>query len=159
MKFFLRKPRKSARAIIVKDGKALLFKRKRLDTKTGKWLEYYSVPGGGIDKGETPEQAVIRELKEEMGVDIVLGSLIARRIASDFEHYVYSADVVAGTPQLMPDSEEAQHMSEYNQYEAVWVSVSGLTLDDLSYYSDYLDLMQQLARGERPQAPVKIVVP
>ena len=33
-------------------------------------VKFYTLPGGGIDEGETPEQAVIREAKEETGCDI-----------------------------------------------------------------------------------------
>lgn len=33
---------------------------------------FYSIPGGGIEDGETPEQTAIRELKEECGLDGVI---------------------------------------------------------------------------------------
>ena len=54
--------RKSARAIIItKDNKLLLMKRTKPDGV------YYVTIGGGIEDGETSEQALLRELKEESG--------------------------------------------------------------------------------------------
>ena len=50
---------RSARAIILRQNSLLL-----LHTKT---LDYYMLPGGGIEKSETPEQAVVREVLEETG--------------------------------------------------------------------------------------------
>lgn len=50
-----------ASAYAVRDGKVLLIKHKKL----GLWL----APGGHIDEGETPDQAALRELKEETGLD------------------------------------------------------------------------------------------
>jgi 8-oxo-dGTP pyrophosphatase MutT (NUDIX family) len=50
-------------AFVVRDGKILVEKmcfRER---------SFYALPGGGIEPGETPEQAAIRELKEECGLD------------------------------------------------------------------------------------------
>ncbi|OGH11293.1 MAG: hypothetical protein A3B38_00510 [Candidatus Levybacteria bacterium RIFCSPLOWO2_01_FULL_36_13] len=50
------------KAVIVNDDKALVLR----DTNR---YEGYDVPGGKIDKGETIEQALKRELKEELGLD------------------------------------------------------------------------------------------
>jgi len=51
-------------AIVVKDGKIFLIRRGPHLTNGGKW----AIPGGFLDRDETLEQAVIRELKEETGL-------------------------------------------------------------------------------------------
>ena len=64
----------SSRAIIIKDGKLLAMFRRKI--KDGKVKEYFAIPGGGLEENETLEENVVRELKEEMNVDIkVLGYL------------------------------------------------------------------------------------
>ncbi|MEJ5328459.1 MAG: NUDIX hydrolase, partial [Candidatus Bathyarchaeia archaeon] len=54
-------------AIILEGGKILLAKRKSTPGE-GKW----AVPGGLVELGETVEQAVIREVKEETGLDVAI---------------------------------------------------------------------------------------
>ena len=49
-------------AIIVQEGKIALIKRIREEET------YYVFPGGGIEEGETPEEATKREVYEELGV-------------------------------------------------------------------------------------------
>jgi 8-oxo-dGTP diphosphatase len=51
-----------AAGVIIKDRKALVEKSK---TK-----EFFLAPGGKIEKGETPKQALVRELKEEVDIDV-----------------------------------------------------------------------------------------
>lgn len=52
-----------ALCIVIKDNKVLMVKTERPTQHA-----YYTLPGGGIESGETPEQAAIRELQEECGV-------------------------------------------------------------------------------------------
>jgi 8-oxo-dGTP diphosphatase len=60
-------PKVAVAALAVKDGKILLVKRK-YPPGAGKW----SLPGGHVELGERLEEAVLRELKEETGVDGVV---------------------------------------------------------------------------------------
>lgn len=55
--------RNSARAVIISGNKIAMVHSLKYD--------YYKFPGGGIEKGETPEQAVIRETREEAGLAVI----------------------------------------------------------------------------------------
>ena len=69
--YYIRK-RSRAVALVVRDGRILM------ERVCYFGREFYTVPGGGIEDGETPEQAVIRELKEECGLD----GTIVRKLAT-----------------------------------------------------------------------------
>jgi 8-oxo-dGTP diphosphatase len=55
----------SAVALIDPDGRVLLAQRPEGKSMAGLW----EFPGGKVEPGETPEAALIRELKEELGID------------------------------------------------------------------------------------------
>jgi mutator protein MutT len=58
-------------AVIVQDGKVLIVKRK-YDPLAGQW----SLPGGGVELGETLEDSIVREMREETGLEIEVGPVI-----------------------------------------------------------------------------------
>src|SRR5512146_507465 len=57
--------------VLIQDGKVALIERHRAG------LDYYVFPGGGVDEGETPEQAAIRETMEELGIDVAIKQKVA----------------------------------------------------------------------------------
>lgn len=116
--------RQAARAIIVHDNCILVIHR----NKYGQ--EYYTLPGGGIDAGETPEQAIIRELEEETGVTVTLGPLVFTEEPGQpyGRQYIFLCTYLAGKPALHPNSEEAiLNLKGQNTYEPMWLPLSSLT--------------------------------
>jgi 8-oxo-dGTP diphosphatase len=68
----------SAVALIDPDGRVLLARRPEGKALAGLW----EFPGGKVDPGETPEAALIRELKEELGIDVAESCLAPFAFAS-----------------------------------------------------------------------------
>jgi 8-oxo-dGTP diphosphatase len=60
--------------LIVKDGKLLVCQRTRHQTMPLKW----EFPGGKIEEGEQPRDALRRELEEELGILATIGNEIVR---------------------------------------------------------------------------------
>lgn len=82
--------RKRSGAIIELDGKIALIKRVRNNH------EYYVIPGGGIEEGETPEDAAIREVKEELGIDIAIEKLLTTLTFNNKLQYYFRANYIKG---------------------------------------------------------------
>lgn len=62
--------RPAAYAIIIQNGKILM---------SPQWGDGYDLPGGGVDPEELMMEGVIREVKEETGLDVQIDELVATR--------------------------------------------------------------------------------
>ena len=58
-------------AIIMKDGEVFATQR-----GYGEWQGWWEFPGGKIEPGETPQEALVREIHEELDADISVGALL-----------------------------------------------------------------------------------
>lgn len=111
-----------AGAVIVKDGQRLLFRR----VKEG-WGEYWVFPGGGVEEGETTEQAMVREVQEELSLQVTEYKLLFE-FFNDFtmnekypprQEYFYLVTGFTGEVKL--GGEEAERMSDADQFYPTWV--------------------------------------
>ena len=80
---------KTSTAIIPYSGnRILLIKR-----NTKPFVGYWALPGGRMDPGEVIEQTVVREVKEETGLDVVIvsvvGEYVEKGIKDDVEYEYY----------------------------------------------------------------------
>lgn len=74
----------TVKGIVVFNQKILLMKRVR---PSSDGLGYWELPGGGLEYGETPNEALIRELKEESGltIDVVKPAYTFTKIRTNYQ--------------------------------------------------------------------------
>lgn len=91
--------RKAVRCYLIKENKVVVTKYKEENKKFG----YYNIPGGKIEEGENPEQAAIREMKEETGLKVknlkYKGNMIIEYPNRIFDFDVFITNENEGEPQ------------------------------------------------------------
>ncbi|MBH0777267.1 NUDIX hydrolase [Nocardia bovistercoris] len=114
------------------DGRILLIRR----TDNGK----HSIPGGGLEAGETVTQAVVREVHEETGVDVAVTGLIG--VFSDPDHVIayddgevrqefsicFHAQPVGGSPRPSDESTEVEwvapdRLHDRDIHPSIWLRI------------------------------------
>lgn len=138
--------RPSAYGIVIRDGKLL----------TPKHYGRYNLPGGGLDLGETPEEAVIREVKEETGLEVanprflaVTSQFFVWPTAAEGTHFqetilmYYACDFVGGELSIDGFDEEEKVYAEL----AEWLPLDDLDVIQLTGTHDWRPIVQQFAKN------------
>lgn len=92
---------------------------------------YYTLPGGQLDDGETPQEAAVREIHEELGLIVKLGGLVAVVHFGASTQYYYRAEVLGGEFGTGTGEElSSLPESEAGSYRPLWLDLHQLeTLD------------------------------
>ncbi len=128
--------RARAAAIIIRDNQILLMHRRK------KGYEYWVLPGGGIEEGESPEGAVVREVKEETNLDCtkVEFAFEVETYEGGNMHPFFFCEVSDGEVSL--GGPEAIKMSEDDWYNPEWVEVKKINELNLLPQTAKLELLK-----------------
>ena len=90
----------------------------------GEFKGQWEFPGGKVEVGETPKQALVREIKEELEIDIKVGDLIDT-IKYDYPTFHLSMDcfwceIIQGELKLV-EAEAARWLTKEELYDVQWL--------------------------------------
>lgn len=121
--------------IIHRAGRVLVGQRRKGDRHPFKW----EFPGGKVEYGETPQEALIRELREELVIEARVGSELAR-----YEHDYPSGSRVLLLFFAVRDFTGEPEARVFEQIR--WVELEALLSVD--FLEGDLDFVRRLARGD-----------
>ncbi len=117
-----RRPEVCVGAVVIDDDRLLLIRRGH-GPGAGEW----SLPGGRVEFGETMVEALVREVREETGLDVVVGDYVGHveRFGDDHHFVIHDFYATAFDAEVLAAGEDAS--------EAAWFDlhvVTELTLVD-----------------------------
>jgi 8-oxo-dGTP pyrophosphatase MutT (NUDIX family) len=113
-------------AILIQNNAIALIERKRGG------MHYFTFPGGGVNKDETPEAAVLREVFEELGVEIRVLRLVAKLWFRGNPQFFYLVELVGGQfgtgkgEEYSPDLDPTR-----GTYHPLWMPLSEITIKNV----------------------------
>lgn len=91
-------------AVVEREGRYMICRRGPGRRLEGVW----EFPGGKLEAGETPEQGLARELREELKIETHVGRILDAQLESEFNEFLilyYLTRITAGEPALTEHSE------------------------------------------------------
>ena len=120
-------------AAIIRDNNKIFATQRGYGEFKGGW----EFPGGKVEAGETPKQALVREIKEELDIEIVVGGLIDT-IEYDYPNFHLSmdcfwAEIVSGDL-ILKEHEAAKWLMKDEMDEVEWLPADIMLVEKIKQY-------------------------
>ena len=118
-----------AAAIVDAGGRLLAARRSEPPELAGGW----EFPGGKVEPGETEADALVRELREELGIDAVVGERVPGEfsLGSGYVMRVYLVRDFGGEPAPLEDHDELRWLVRGQWRNVPWLAADQAVLDAL----------------------------
>ena len=116
-------------AIIRKDDKIFATQR-----GYGEWKDWWEFPGGKIEPGEAPDDALMREIREELATEIKVEDLLTR-VEYDYPHFhlimhCYLCSIESGQLSLL-EHEDARWLTTNELNTVLWLPADKIIVEQL----------------------------
>jgi ADP-ribose pyrophosphatase YjhB (NUDIX family) len=146
--------RTTSRAIVLKDDQLLVMDRNKFGQK------YIALIGGGLEPGESLEQCLVRELREEAMIEIANPKLVIVEDAGNVfgMQYIYLCQWVSGEPTLSASSQEALiSAAGQNMYIPKWMPIQELSSSNFQP-TELKQLLLEMIENGFPDTPAELTI-
>jgi 8-oxo-dGTP pyrophosphatase MutT (NUDIX family) len=144
--------------VLIQEDKVALIERHRAG------LDYFVFPGGGVDEGESPEQAAVREAREELGIEVTIQQKVAEiRLGQKSRQFYFlvkqtGGEFGTGAGEEYTDSDPES--PEEGVYVPIWMHIDQLHLHENIYPVDVAKLVVKSSKeGWSPDPILAFEVP
>jgi 8-oxo-dGTP diphosphatase len=106
-------------AALLNDGRLLAARRSAPPELAGRW----ELPGGKVEPGETPEDALVRELREELGIETRSVARVPGEwpLEAPYVLRVWTARLLSGVPEPLQDHDELRWLTPDEIWDVEWL--------------------------------------
>ncbi len=117
--------RNRAGIILIAEKKLALIERHR------QGLHYFAFPGGGIDEGESAEQAAVREAEEELGLVVEIKQKVAEIIFKKGRQFYFLANKISGKFGTGTGEEYGEYDPAHGTYLPIWLPMQEILVKNV----------------------------
>lgn len=112
-------PRVVVGGAICDQGRLLAARRTAPPALAGRW----ELPGGKVEPGETPDVALVRELREELGIEVEATERVPGEwlVKEGLVLHIWQARLLKGEPQPLQDHDELRWLAPEEAFDVDWL--------------------------------------
>lgn len=115
---------------VIRSGRLLAARRSAPPEMAGRW----EFPGGKVEPGEGPEEALVRELQEELGIEVRVGARLRGEsvLRPGLVLRFWAAELVRGEPQPLQDHDELRWLAADELDDVDWLPQDRVVLGEVA---------------------------